>query len=310
MAKSSVTAVHWRYENGLSLAIVLAACLQVGLVFEIARIHPVMGYSYLKLCIVRLAIMAPVFYIWWLAARSARRFKNYALSILDSADGHAINYIADGLLLLVAYIVVLNFVNPLESLFAYSRHIRLVVPLVNHGPVLVALAAALKLFIGSTQLARLTDKVVWTSRRLALMAVPFVACMVIFGTDFYMQSPKLYTPEGVPRFAFPRAALLATYVLPHMVVWLLGLMATINLSWYSRRVEGSIYRRLFRQANRGLVLIFISIFIAQLLIISPLVVTHFNLGVVLIYALIVIAITGYTLLYKGAAKLQNIENVS
>ena len=69
---------------------------------------------------VLLSIIIPLIITWMLATFGTVRLKTYAHSIIDSKDGRSLNYIADSLLLLLAYIVMLPMINSLLSLVRHT----------------------------------------------------------------------------------------------------------------------------------------------------------------------------------------------
>lgn len=101
--------------------------------------------------------------------------------------------------------------------------------------------------------------------------------------------------------------LLLTYVLPHCLVWLAGAISAVNLASYSQNIAGSIYRSLFGDVYRGMILVFISIFLAELLVCSSLVEGNYGLSTGFIYAVILLIVAGYSYVFRGAVKLQKIE---
>ena len=94
-----------------------------------------------------------------------------------------------------------------------------------------------------------------------------------------------------------------------MVVWLLGFVSALNLAWYAKHAPGIIYKSLFYDVCRGIVLVYVGIFLTQLRISASVVVRGFDPGLLLVYGIIVLEVVGYSLLYRGAVKLQRIEEV-
>ena len=254
-----------------------------------------------------MTIVLPEVFIWTIAARSASRFKTYANMIKDTADGHNSNHLANGLLFLLGYVISLGFVMPLETLFKTSHSYPSVVIFGNYLPFVFLIPAVRELYYGSLRLRQLAKKHFWTRGRVLSLMVAYFVLTLGFATDFYLHAPQLMTQEGIKRFSLPMPILLLTYVLPHSLVWLVGAISAINLASYSQNIEGSIYRSLFRDVYKGMTLVFISVFLAELLVCSPLVDSNFGLGLGFIYTVIVLIILGYGYVYRGAIKLQKIE---
>ncbi|MBC7708216.1 hypothetical protein H7Y63_03265 [Polaromonas sp.] len=309
MATAVIANKKWHLDHLLYAFVVAAAIALIGINYALAYARHTANTTPINQFLLNLSFIVPEVIIWFIAARAAKHFKKYAIGIKNSLDGKSLNQIANGLLLLVIYLVLLGFGGPLESLFVNAFFIRPLVALVNHLPLLLVLGASILLYSGSKKLVTLTDSSWLSKRNLLVLLLPYTVCMVLFSVMFYKQAPYLLTPEGIPRYTLSHSLLIFTYVIPHITVWLLGLITVVNLGWYASRVEGSIYRSLFGDACKGMILIFISIFFAQLLLISPLVVDNFNIGIILIYAVLILGLIGFGLLYKGASKLQKIEEL-
>ena len=299
----------WPYSGHLYALIAGSAVILMGLTYQVSVVNSEPSHSTLALFLIKMTIAIPEIFIWLIAARSAKQFKNYAVSIKQEADGYNMNLIANGLLWLVGYLITLVLISPIQTLAAHTDYARLAVATTNHVPIIVALIATLYIFYGSRGLAHLTHSDFWNRRNMILLLVPFIILMSLFVVNFYTAAPQLRDIAGNFRFTLPVNALLLTYVTPHIIIWLLGLFSGFNLWWYARRVQGAIYSSLFTKAQRGLVLVFVSIFLAQLLICSPYAADNFQIGITLSYAVLILAIIGYRLLFQGGRQLQNIEDV-
>lgn len=295
-----------RYLYGILL--VAAVLLSVASYFLSVR-SPLVNDDIQKVLLLRLTVLIPVIAIWMIAARGARQFKEYAVSISDSADGKSMNYLANGLLLLVAYIVVINFASPVVALTDGWQLAGPIKSLANHTPVTIALVAAIFIYAGSQGLVGLTRGKFWTVKRVMLLVAPYTILMLFLAIDFYQGVPDLTHRNGIARFNLPAGVLLFTYFLPHAAIWLLGMVSAANLAWYAKNVQGAIYKALFTNVYQGITLVYLAIFCAQLLISSPAISSNVSIASILVYGTLMLAIAGYVLLYRGAVKLQKVEGV-
>ena len=259
---------------------------------------------------VQLTIVIPEIIIWVIASVGAFRFKKYASSISSHPDGKGLNQTANALLLLVLYIILLTTASSLVNLFARSRYLDAAITLRNHLPVMTALASVIFLLKGSADLCKILGKDIWTRRRLLLLLGSSLAFLAAFGYAFYTADPNTITTNGIPRFVLPAQLLLITYVLPHVALWFMGLKACLNLRHYASNVPGSVYRALFKDLYRGIMLTFICIFAAQFLIISAITLSLPSLALALIYGILLVATGGFLMILKGARKLDRIETSS
>jgi hypothetical protein len=254
-----------------------------------------------------LTITIPVIAIWLLATYGATRLKSYAHSIRASNDGKNLNYIANGLLWLVVYLLLLPTANPIEGLFVNSRYLRLSVILGNHTLVVLGLISVYLLLKGTRGLVPLTQRSLRGTPLFTVFSLVSGAFLIFFAWSFYRSVPTLMPVNGVPKFALPAQLLLFTYVLPYILMWIGGLLAVRNLSHYALKTKGSVYKSLFRDLYKGILVVYICIFIAQMLVISTISYTSFNISIGLIYALLVLSAIGFLLVAKGSKKLAGVE---
>ncbi|HSH31055.1 MAG TPA: hypothetical protein VK963_00080 [Candidatus Saccharimonadales bacterium] len=257
----------------------------------------------------RLTIIIPEIIIWVIASASAFRFKKYACSIADHPDGRALNHIANALLLLVIYIILLTTAGSIARLFADTDYRNVVTTLRNHVPLAVILASVTELAIGSSQLNALAGNNWWTPKRRRWLALSAILFFALFAALFYQSRPDLLTSRGMPKFALPPSVLLFTYILPHVVVWVLGFSACISLANYGRKAPGVLYRSLFKDLGRGTLITFICIFLAQFLIITTVSVDRRGVSLVLVYLVLILSTVGFLAIWRGAKKLDKLESV-
>jgi hypothetical protein len=257
--------------------------------------------------LVRLTITIPEIIIWLIASVGAFRFKKYATSIKNYPDGKGLDKIANALLLLVLYIILLTTASTIVNLLAHTEYLDITIALKNHLPVITILASALFLLRGSEDLNEVVGDDIWTKPRLLLLVGSALVFFMVFGYVFYTAQPNLMTTNGMPRFALPVQVLLVTYILPHVIVWFMGLKAAVNLINYTSQVRGVVYKSLFKDLYRGVLLTFICIFTAQFIIITSMVATQPNFALGLIYGVLILALVGFALILRGARKLDKIE---
>jgi len=257
--------------------------------------------------LIRFSILIPEIIIWLLATLTAVRFKQYVMSIKNSPDGESLNYIANALLLLVVYVILLTSADAFVRLFINTNFLESATVLGHHIPIAVAAVSGVYLFYGSQKLKQIAPAKIWTRTRGALFAVLCFALFGIFAWQFYQAAPTLESVDGVPRFVLPVSVLLFTYVLPHVVLWVLGLLACINLAQYAAKVNGAIYKELFHNLYQGILLVFICIFISQFLIISSVVLSEFTFLLAVIYGVLILGTLGFVLIFRGVKQLEKIE---
>lgn len=300
-----------RQSNGRSITIFLALAA-IGAAFIYESYHAALDEyaGGIGLLLLLLSFILPEIIIWLLAAVGAVRLKNYAMSIRDSDDGLALDYVANSLLLFVLYVVLVSIGGTIVDAAAGSTYEKLTIALTNHIPLAIILVAAILLWIGSKKLLKMleqADKEPWVpSLRFCVTTVIFTTFALIFTINFYYFAADIREADGMPRFALSPALLLATYVLPHLLAWLFGLLACVNLATYARSVTGVIYKDLFKNLLRGVVIVFLCTFLAQVLL-STITVDEPSPVLVTVYGVLLLYLYGFYLVYKGTKNLERLE---
>lgn len=248
--------------------------------------------------------------IWLLAMRGASDLMAYAQNIKHTRDGRGITDIARALLWLIVYIVLVPLTSVLAELSVHGPHRFALVVMRNHLPLLAMVAAVGYLFRGSRALVGLTTPSTTQRQWRRLVLAGFAVIAALFVWHFYATVPAMLTRHDQVRFALPVQALLFSYVLPHIAVWLVGTMALLNLWRYSTQVAGHIYRQLFRNLYQGIFLVFIGTFVAQLVIASTASPNRITIWTLLVYTVLLLAIFGYFLIYRGVQRLVKLEAVT
>lgn len=258
---------------------------------------------------IRLSISVVEVVLWLIAFHSAVRFKRYANSIKQSEDGKSLGYVANGLLLLVAYIVAIGLGVVLVDLVRDSSNRNMAIAAKNYLPLGIALASSLYLYVGSRRLAGLAGSKRRNYRREQGYKVLFGIFALLFAINFYLHAAQARGDYGLHRFAYSINVMMVSYLLPYVVIWALSLLACANLAWYARHTPGTIYKRLFNNLYLGILTVLLSIFTFQLLLISPLDFIGLSSGIMIVYGILFMAIFGFVLVYRGAQKLAKLEAV-
>jgi hypothetical protein len=308
VAKAISTAKTWERSLLIYGAIALIGIFFIYGSYQVALSHHAGSIGYFML---HLSFSLPEILIWLIAAIGAVRLKNYAMSIRTSQDGAGLNKVANALLLLVLYVILISVRGTITGAAADGRFEKGAVSLMNYLPLAVIALSALSLWLGSRELVRLVahpKAEAWVpSGRFCAATVVLVIFALAYTLNFYRFVDDLQSSGDMTRFAASPTWLLFTYVLPHLAAWLLSFLACVNLAVYARRVTGIIYKELFRNLQRGVLLVFICTFLAQVLISS--VHNDDELGWVLfsVYIVLLLCLFGFYLVYRGTRQLERIE---
>lgn len=249
--------------------------------------------------------------MWMIMVRAAIRFKSYARRIMLSKDGSGLNLIADAMLLSFVYAVLFDIASSVKTLFMGTTYIQTVTTVTNLLPLAVFLLVSVLLFAGSLRLSRLVHGkpafINHYQRLAALSLALFTVLIVPYGEYFYQVAPSILDDDGLRHFTLPHTTLIAVYLLPFIMVWLLGLLSCLKLVKYAHLVSGKIYKPKFRNLYLGILISYFSTFLIQIFYVSNLPSNRFGVGLIIIISLIVLIIIGYSLMYRGANQLYMLE---
>ncbi|MEO6513399.1 MAG: hypothetical protein ABIR37_01790 [Candidatus Saccharimonadales bacterium] len=307
---SNLRIATWKYASLAYVMIVVAGLVDLWITLKSPVEHSMDKQSGLALRVVAAGTVIAQMGIWYIALKSAVRFMRYIQSIQSSKDGKGMIDVARALLWLIVYIVVLPLTSSIAEKAAHKPHGYALVILHNYVPLLAMIAAVGYLYRGSRRLMSLVERPVSQIRWRVLVLLLFSFVAVWFAWNFSRTAPNLMQDSPIPRFVLPLRVLFLTYVLPHLVVWLFGLLAIMNLWQYSTQVDGSIYRHLFRNLYKGIFLVFVCTFIVQLIIEAGVTLSTFNVGELIIYAVLIVGAAGYLFIYRGVQQLLRLESVS
>lgn len=289
----------------------LLVALALGYVYLLYRSAGVLKTAHQSkelLFVINLTIAIPEIAIWSVALISAQKVKQYALTIKASKDGEAFVYLADALLLVAIYIILICTATSIISLFNKTSNLDTIILLENYFPLFIGLASSVLLLFSGREFTKIVPIKV-PRFKIILMAILFIAVTALFAWHFYSINPNNMPKNGTPKFVSPRGTLMLAYVLPQIVIWAIGLLACFGIANYSFFVRGAIYKKLLSNLYKGVLIVFVCIFLAQLFILSSVSLNKFSFGLILIYGLLILGGLGFTLIYKGASLLTKLEKI-
>jgi len=246
--------------------------------------------------------------LWAIIARSAMRFKSYTLTVIRNEDGRALNYIANSILISLAYAILLCMASTVKTLFWNSPDLRAVTTITNLVPLLVILAASVYILVGTQRLRHLSNSRLRDSVNLRPYLSLLFVFVVAYTLDFYQSAPNMLDDDGLHHFSLSPTVLLFVYVLPYVIVWVLGVFSCINLVDYAKNVKGIIYKSLFTDLRNGLIISFIGTYCVQIFTASDLSSNKFGAGFVVIILILALLTWGYLLIYRGTNQLYKLES--
>jgi hypothetical protein len=260
----------------------------------------------LQVILLQLTLVVPVLFIWLAAVYGVIKFKKYAYLIKASRDGHALNILTTGLLLVICSTVIQTLIGVLRWYVLGSTARLAMVVIYNHLPLVISLVAFGFIYTGATRLGQLAQNPVSRSQPLVTF-IPFTIGVALFAVYFYTHIDN-QAINGMPNFALPGKGVFYSLALPYLVVWLLGLLSIIRLSNYARFVKGALYREAVRYLILGTTGVITFTAFMQILTVAATGLSKLSLGPILliIYVLLLLYSAGFILIAVGARKLTRI----
>lgn len=259
-------------------------------------------------------IVIPHILIWLAAFYGFMRFKEYTGLIKDTADGRALNRVANGLMILAFSLPITRLVSALED-HIVKRSPELIPSatiVINYLTLALTLAGFVLIARGAKELTGVIKKQPTRPYKAAL-TLGFLALAGIF-SYFTLSSPmRRVSSDPLLQAAYhlPDWLIVTTIIVPYLYIWYLGGRAAMHISFYKHNVSGHIYKPFLGSLAVGISWVIIASVLQQFFRALRDVVVHLSLRPLLlvVYVLLVITALGYLLIARAAQKLRKIEEV-
>lgn len=298
--------------------------LFVAIYFYIAFSSPIKETTHrykispLTLRLIDVTILLPIVVIWAVAFYGYGRFANYVKTIKDHEDGKRLVWVSRGILVLAFTLPITEIVSSSQQLYSY-KHLAFIPRMViinNYIGVGLALITYILLSYGSRRLLKSTRdlKTLLIAEKATFWVIILFVILSRMYQFFVLREPNKYGPLNVPNhglFYLPDFMIVLTILIPYMIAWLLGILASVYLYLYQRRLKGIIYKQGFRYIALGIAWLVGTNIIIQMLILIQASLVKLSIAPILLilYLLILLYIVGYALVALGAKRLNKIEVV-
>lgn len=261
-----------------------------------------------------LSVALPIVLIWMLGCFVYTKFATYVKSIENDRDGKALSLVSYGLLFLCLWLPLSTAFSNISN-YLYRTEPSWTVPLViinNYlNLFLVAVGLAL-IYKGSYELTKLREsKGLSAWKYVALAPLILISGLFIYLSlnNIVRQFPSADVP--VAAYYLPDWLLVATIIIPYILVFYYGIFSVVYLYAYRRKVRGIIYKGALDYFAKGLACIVVSIVLIRYLASLTTAFNDATLKIVLlvIYLLLALLLLGFVLLVKSVKRLQAIEKV-
>lgn len=265
--------------------------------------------------ILSLTVIVPYILIWSAAAYGFWRLKVYSTKIHKSKDGKALGWIADGLLLLALWLPISAILST-GSRRLYENNSGMIEPLViitNYINIIIAFMAFYLIYKGASKLPDVLKQFdVGFSRQTIFW--PLYASIGTIFIYFTLKNPARQHPTeqvSIATYYLPDWLLVATIIIPSLVILYFGLRAVAYILSYARKSPGVIYKNALRNIAAGIYIAVVSMIALRMLSSFTPWFQQQSLKIILgiIYLLLIFIGAGYLFIARGARKLQKIEEV-
>lgn len=271
-----------------------------------------------QLHLLTLTLVIPIALIWALAFYGFSKFKDYAETIANRQDGKHLRTVAQGLGVLAVGLIVTTILSAALQNVALRNldWVPKITIINNHVNLVVAIVAYYLIFRGSKGLAGLVKvKSLVPFKKLWFWL--YVAAGVVY-TYFALTDPiknlaATTTSQGT--FYLPNLLIIATLIIPYLVVWYIGLQGAALLAFYQQNTRGIIYKKAVSKLGLGVrIIIAVSIFLQLVTLLADryneqLQSSSLSFVLLVIYLLLAIIAAGFVVIAQGAKKLKMIEEV-
>lgn len=270
------------------------------------------GLSESTFKIILTSIAIPTILVWLAAFVSYAKLEDYSWAIRKSKEGKYFANLSRGTKWLawslpvpsLVSLIFISLANSSSSFFVSS------IIITNYISVILAVIAFSFISYATNGLATYADiKYGIVSSR--LITLIFVTIGVLYCGLTFMRFDIHYFWSTNNNFFIPAWLLIFTLVIPYLYSWFVGLLAAYEISLFSHKTKGIVYKEALTYLASGLVAVIVGL-IAQQFIISLLpktwhLVLDFRILLILLFK--VISGIGFVAMGIGAIKLKRIEEV-
>ena len=262
--------------------------------------------------IIRISFALPILLIWLAAALAAVRFYDYARLIKGSPEAIGFKRVANGLYFLLCYLVWLLLMGQIVKLFIGTHGLTYAVFMKNHLPTYLFIISFIQLYRGAAHLAGVAGVRISQQRLMTIFVLYLTFASLFVALFFGTGATNKSFVNGIPAFAVPHSVLLFSLIIPSLIGWFMGVMASVYIRAYATKVKGIIYKKMLRALVVGIFATTTFAMLVQLLVLNTNRLQHLGLNAVLliVYTFLVAYAVGAIFIVRSATKLTLLEVVA
>lgn len=262
--------------------------------------------------VLRFSLALPLAILWLVAFYGAERVRMYARSVAKTPEGKAYamiskgcSWLAWGLILVPTASLVLKGIVNVSAGFRPTMII-----IINYLELLFTIISFSYIATGARQMAAHAKRT-YTPTAAISSQVIFIAGGVLYGYLTFRHLDLLSITSTHNPYFMPVWLIIISIIIPSLYAWFIGLLAAYDIILTSQQSQGVLYRKALQLLAFGLVILIGGLIAIQYLhTVSPRTgLLSLSPALALTYAIYMIMMLGFTLVFLGSRQLKRIEEV-
>lgn len=255
------------------------------------------------------AVILPFIGVWFVAFYGYSKLRDYSNLIKRSKEGKHFAYIANGVKWLAWALPVTSIISITVKAISNSHPGFLGSGIIihNYSLLIMALVAFVLISKGTRGLTEpLGIRPTWKGSQYLMIG------FIVAGVAYCYLVLHNIPPSGAANPYHLRVRLLLlTVVAPYLYAWFAGLLSVYEISLYSKKIDGVLYKQALLFLSSGICEVIVTSAILQYIssISHHLKNLSIDYTIVVVYLLLILYLIGYILIALGASKLKRIEEV-
>ncbi|MDA4114077.1 MAG: hypothetical protein OK474_08530 [Thaumarchaeota archaeon] len=261
-------------------------------------------FSAVRQSVLVLLLLVPYGVIWFVALYGGLRLRTYVKTILRTPDGIGFARIDLGLFILLLALVLPAVLGSISGLYTSSPGLATSLTLLaNYSDTILPFVAFAIIYVGTMNLTKLLKRTSLSFLYKSLFLIPLVVFTPLY---FWL---TFAVPNVTTTYHLPAVLIVGTILVPSLLAWVFGILASVNMGFYGREVQGVIYKRSVILLVRGVLALTLGDIIYLVLTSLGPYLIFLGTGVllVLVYLFLGILGAGFIFVARGAERLTRLE---
>jgi hypothetical protein len=251
-----------------------------------------------------LLLLVPYGVIWFVALYGALRLRTYVETILHTPDGVGFGRIDLGLFALLLALVIPSVLSSIAGFYSSSSELAISLGiLANYSDTILPFVAFGIIYVGTMNLTKLVKRAPLSFLQRSMFLIPLIVFTPLY---FWL---TFSTPTGATTYHLPDFLILGTIMVPSLLAWVFGILASVNMGFYGREVQGVIYKKSVVLLVRGVLGLTLGDIIYLVVTSLGPYLSFVGTGVLLVVVYLFLGVlgAGFIFVARGAIRLSKLE---